>query len=82
MDTNIDDLLLAQMGDAAEQATENYMCQPISATLGNDGEIPPALKQAILMLVATFYDNRESVNYQQVHMSPAYQILIGPYCRY
>jgi len=82
VDTNIDDTLLGQLGDAAEQATENHIHQPLSNTLGVDGDLPVALRQAILMMVCTLYENRESMSTYQYHYSPAYECLIGPYLKF
>ena len=80
-ESEIDDILLSKLGDAAEQATENHLGRTIDSCIVDD-QIPPALMQAMLMFVATLYDNRESISFAQPHMSPAYEALIGPYRRY
>lgn len=81
-ENDIDDVLLTQLGDAAEDATERYIGQPLSACVGEDGQLAPAIRRAILMLVATMYDNRESVTFAQAHVSPAYAICLGPFIKY
>lgn len=82
VDSDIDDELLKTMADAAENATENHIGQPISSVLVN-GQVPKALMQAMLMLVGTLYDSRESISFTgSVITNPAYEALLGPYRKY
>lgn len=79
---DVDDDLLTMLGNAAEQATENQIDRPLRELEDCAGRIPHALRQAMLMLVGTLYDNRESVTFAQSHALAAYEVMIGPYRRY
>ncbi len=81
-DSDVDDKILTTIGDAAEDATERHLGRPLSDCIGSDGQLPPALNQAILMLCATLYNDRESQTHTQSHVNPAYEALIGPFRRY
>lgn len=81
-DSDIDDTLLTAIGDAAEDATERHLGRTLGDCIGDDGQLPPALYHAMLMLCATLYNDRESLTHTQTHISPAYEALIGPFRKY
>ena len=83
-DSDIDDTLLTAIGDAAEDATERHLGRALGDCIGDDGQLPPALYHAMLMLCATLYNDRESVTYSMAmpRLSPAYEALIGPFRKY
>lgn len=76
-----DDVYLKHLLDAAEisvitatNRTEKEL------TDGNAGKFPAPLMQAIMMLAAHWYNQRESVSTAQMHQVPdALQALIKPY---
>ena len=47
-----------------------------------DGNLDPSLAQAVLMLAATAYENRESENPVQMHMNPHFAMLTERWVRH
>ncbi|MCF2604778.1 phage gp6-like head-tail connector protein [Parabacteroides distasonis] len=49
-----------------------------------DGSLPPSVRQAIKIVAANLYENRESIAPVQLHNVPDsfFDSLIGPYVRY
>ncbi len=78
-----DDVYLEHLIEAAEESvmtatnrTEEELRE------GNAGVFPTPLKQAIMMLAAHWYNQRESVSTTQMHQVPdSLQALIKPYRR-
>lgn len=56
---NDDDTLLQQMLDAAEAFTDGYL--PDDAKISDFDPLPADLKQAVLMLAANWYEQRETL---------------------
>lgn len=74
-----DDVYLQHLIDTAEVAVITATNSSV-AELSVDGEFPLPLKQAIMMLAAHWYNQRESVSTSQMHEVPdALQSLIKPY---
>lgn len=77
-----DDGYLASLGEAVERMVEMHIDDDLE-DLEQDGDIPQALKQAMLLLVGTYYANRESVAYGAPHEVPhAYSYIIALFQRY
>lgn len=76
-----DDEYLAHLLEAAEVsviAATNRSVQELAD--GNAGEFPTPLKQAVMMLAAHWYNQRESVSSVQMHQVPdSLQTLVKPY---
>ena len=78
-----DDEYIKALCLAAENAVENHLQRPLSEIVNDKGQLPPAVKHAILLLVAHFYANRESVSFATASEIPlAYQYLLQPYKSY
>ena len=79
IDHNDDDLLLANLITVAEDAVRRdlnlYSLKEIEDCTGM---LPAAVTQAMLLLIGTLYNNRESVAYGQAHPVPhSYEYLIS-----
>lgn len=79
---NQDDEYILALIDVAEDAVAiNINVQLDSITVG--GELPPAVKAAILLLVGNLYANREPVAYTSVNKVPyTFDYLISLYKNY
>lgn len=76
-----DDNYLTLLGDAAEQAVENQLDKSLDdITMERGGILPAPLIQAMLLSVAHWYMNRESVTYSNAAKLPmGYDFLVAPY---
>ena len=63
IDFDDDDAYLLTLIAAAEEAISTYVNRPMSDFTGEDGEVTPAVRHAVRLLVGTWYANRESVSY-------------------
>ena len=81
------DEYLGQLIDAAESSLAMWL-QVSDLATGNaddgtpmvrEGNLDASLAQAILMLAAASYENRESVNPVQMYTNPAFLILTRPW---
>lgn len=79
---NQDDEYILALIDVAEDAVAiNINVELDSITVG--GELPPAVKAAILLLVGNLYANREPVAYTSVNKVPyTFDYLISLYKNY
>lgn len=79
-----DDALVAGVGEAVEQVVERHIDDSLDAIAEeNGGELPQALKQAMLLLCGTYYANRESVVYGSPNQVPdAYSYILALFQRY
>lgn len=78
-----DDELIRAYCKAAECAVENHIQRPLTEIVNDKGQLPPAVKHAILLLIGHFYANRESVSFATASEIPlAYQYLLQPYKSY
>lgn len=77
-----DDEYILALIDIAEDAVSVNLCLQLdSITVG--GELPPAVKAAILLLVGNLYANREPVAYTSVNKVPyTFDYLISLYKNY
>lgn len=66
-----DDEYLKILGDVAETVVERHIDRPFEVILfKNNGEFPTPLQQACLLLVGTYYENRENVAYASTNEIP------------
>lgn len=78
-----DDVYLMHLLEAAEVSVVNYTNRTLEELMemGIDG-LPTPLVQAVMMLAAHWYNQRESVSSVQMHEVPdALQALVKPYRR-
>lgn len=78
IDHNDDDQYLADLITVAEDAVRRdlnlYSLKEIEDCTGM---LPPAVIQAMLLLIGTLYANRESISYGQAHTVPhSYEFLL------
>ena len=79
-----DDLLLADLEEAAEQVLAGHLnTESLEVYEDSNQDIPPALTTAIKSLVANFYQNREPVAYGEPHKIPyTLEYMIQPFKNY
>ena len=56
-----DDEYLLQLAQAAQNVVEVHLDRPLDRLVNEEGNLPSSLIQAMLLLVGTWYANRESV---------------------
>lgn len=69
-DFHADDDLLLHFIETAENSVEKNINRPLYACVGQDGLLPATIRQQILILVSTFYENRECISPVQMHALP------------
>lgn len=78
-----DDEYLMQLEEVAERVVETNIDTKLEKLENGDGDIPSPLTQAMLLLIANFYANRESVAFaNSVNVPYSYQYLIDLYRNY
>lgn len=78
-----DDYYLALLEEVATKAIENEIERPFCSLVNEDGELPAPLRHAALLLIGSYYNNREAVSSYKTHEIPlAYQHLIYQYKDY
>lgn len=79
-----DDLLLAELAEAAEDVLAGHLnIESLEVYENESGELPAALKTAIKTITANFYQNRESIAYAQAYKVPyTLEYMIQPYKNY
>lgn len=79
-----DDLLLADLEETAEQTLAGHLnVDTLEVYEDETGDIPSALKTAIKVITANFYQNRESIAYGQPYRIPyTLEFLIQPWKNY
>ena len=77
-----DDLLLFGLIDVAQSAVEKYLDIPLE-DMCKDGILPSPILQAMLFLIATYYDQRDSVSSGQMSPVPGtFELLCDLYRNY
>ena len=82
-----DDTYLTSLGDVCEQIIAEHIETPLATIAEERGGLPAPLIHAMLLLLGTFYMNRESVSYGQAYQIPAscsntLDYLLHPYINY
>lgn len=70
IDVDVEDNYLVCIIEASENAVENHIGVPLSEFVENNGYLPAALSQAILIMAGNLYNNRESLAYTSVSKVP------------
>lgn len=71
-----DDTYLSFLEEAAEQAVEKYIDFPLEKLVDEDtGQLPQSVRHAILLLVGTWYNQRESVGASVMTIPNAFELL-------
>lgn len=77
-DFHDDDEYLIDLAVATEVIVKKHIDRDLSELEDNEGNIPNALQQAMLMLIGTYYASRESVAYVSANPLPhAYEYIIA-----
>ena len=80
---NEDDNLLRLYIQAAENVVEHHinrsLCQVAEE---NNGILPQQVQIAVMMLVGSFYNSRESQSYASISANPAYHYILASVKRY
>lgn len=77
-----DDLYILALIDVAQSAVEKYLDMPLS-DMCKDNVLPSPIKHAILLLVGTFYAQRESISTSSMQPVPnAFEMLCDLYRNY
>lgn len=83
-DFHDDDSYIEALGDVVEEITEKHIDVSLKKlTVENKGKIPTPLKQAMLLLLGTYYSNRENVAFASSAEIPlSYSYLLSLYQNY
>ena len=83
-DFHDDDSYIEALGDVVEEITEKHIDVSLKTlTVDNKGKIPTPLKQAMLLLLGTYYSNRENVAFASSAEIPlSYSYLLSLYQNY
>lgn len=65
-----DDKYLLHLITVVQDAVERHIDHELSDLENEDGDIPDGLKHAMLLLIGTFYENRESVTHSNAVKVP------------
>lgn len=84
IDFEADDILLADMIQAAEEIIEKYLNTTFDTLLNENGTLPFPIKQSIKIMVGNLYNNRESVSFNAYPSKIPYsfEYLLQPYKNY
>lgn len=78
-----DDELLMQLEEVAEKVVEKNIDTELKTLEDGDGDIPSPLTQAMLLVIANFYANRESVAFaNSTEVPKSYDYIIDLYRDY
>jgi len=81
-DYHDEDEYLLMLADVAFRAIENHIDDSLEKFV-YDGQLDPPLVHAALLLIGTYYQNRESVTFGTAMPIPhAYEYLLTPYINY
>ena len=72
-----DDPLLLMYLQAAEEAVEKDLDKPLASLIRDDGYLPFSIKAAILLLVGSLYQRRESTSVAKLTENPTYRYLVN-----
>lgn len=82
-DFHDDDEYLVELAQAAQQVVEVHIDRPLDSLENEEGFIPSSLIQAMLLLVGTWYANRESISFASTYVLPhSYDYIIALYKNY
>lgn len=78
-----DDNYIESLISVAETIVQKHIDCKYENILGEDGEIPTPLLQAMLLMIGNLYQNRESVSFTNTSEIPfAYDYLLSLYKQY
>lgn len=82
-DFHSDDEYLVELAQAAQNVVEVHLDRPLDSLVNEEGYIPSSLTQAMLLLIGTWYANRESVSFSSTYVLPhSYDYIIALYKNY
>jgi uncharacterized phage protein (predicted DNA packaging) len=80
---NHDDLLIADYITVAEDAVcKDLNIHCLDEIIQSNGLLPACVLQAVLLLVGSLYNARESISFNQIHKNPVYNYLLSLYRNY
>lgn len=81
IDFEADDLLLAELIEAAEDTISRHIGRRLNELVRCDGTLPGSLIQAIKIMVANMYASRESVAFggNPVKIPYSFEYLLAPF---
>ena len=72
-----------ELAQAAQNVVEVHLDRPLDSLENEEGNLPSSLIQAMLLLVGTWYANRESVSFASNSVLPhSYDYIIALYKNY
>ena len=78
-----DDEYILQLAQSAQEVVEVHIDRPLDSLTNEEGNLPSSLIQAMLLLVGTWYANRESVSFASTYVLPhSYDYIIALYKNY
>lgn len=78
-----DDEYLKQLAEVAENAVSIHIDRDFLELEDEEGNLPPALQHALLLLIANYYNNRESVTNVSANNIPfSYNYLLDLFKNY
>lgn len=78
-----DDEYLKQLAEVAENAVSIHIDRDFSELEDEEGNLPPALQHALLLLIGNYYNNRESVTNVSANNIPfSYNYLLDLFKNY
>lgn len=84
IDFEADDLLLAELIEAAEDSISRHIGRRLNELVRCDGTLPGSLLQAIKIMVANMYASRESVAFggNPIKIPYSFEYLLQPFKNY
>lgn len=78
VDHSDEDSLITGYIEAAEAHASEYMGRPLDPWNEDEDPAPATVKQAILLAVGDFYENREAANQEKAYeVNPAFRSLLN-----
>jgi uncharacterized phage protein (predicted DNA packaging) len=82
-DYHEDDIYITSLIEVCEDAVQRHICNTFVNLLDTDNNLPSALKHAILLLIATYYANRETIAFASANEIPlSYSYLLDLFKKY
>lgn len=67
---NEDDTYITELIRVSEDAIEKRIGKPLSKCINKDGDLEPSVKHSILLLISTYYSQREATSPTNISKVP------------